>query len=90
MIREILLDEGYSNIISAKNKREALQKFYEAKPDMLIFGYHAARRRRFFTSRRNTEKLRCSRSFSYLPKTPWMTKYYGFSLGADDYLTKTL
>jgi DNA-binding response OmpR family regulator len=36
MIREILLDEGYSNIMSAKSKREALEKFYEAKPDMLI------------------------------------------------------
>ena len=87
MIREILLDEGYSNIMSAKSKREALEKFYEAKPDMLILDIMLPDGDGFSL----LEEIRKSSDVPALflsAKDAMDDQYHGFSLGADDYLTK--
>lgn len=87
MIREILMDEGYSNIISATSKREALQKFYEAEPDMLILDIMLPDGDGFSL----LEEVRRSSDVPALflsAKDAMDDQYHGFSLGADDYLTK--
>lgn len=87
LLETILQEEGYTSIEKAKTMREALSKFYEFHPHVVILDI-------MLPDGNGFEFLRKIRKTSDAPvlflsaKDAMDDQYHGFSLGADDYLTK--
>lgn len=87
LLQTILQEEGYTNIVKAKNMGEALNSFYEFKPDIIILDI-------MLPDGDGFQFLSKIRKLSDVPvlflsaKDAMNDQYQGFSLGADDYITK--
>lgn len=87
LLQTILHEEGYFNIDTAKTMNEALDKFRKIEPNVIILDIMLPDGNGFeFLS-----KIRKSSDVPVLflsAKDAMNDQYHGFSLGADDYLTK--
>ncbi|NLY46084.1 MAG: response regulator transcription factor [Tissierella sp.] len=87
LLQTILYEDGYSNIKKAKTMDEALNAFYEFEPDGIILDI-------MLPDGDGFQLLSNIRKSSDIPvlflsaKDAMDDQYHGFSLGADDYLTK--
>jgi len=87
LLETILQEEGYTNIAKAKTMSEALNRFYDFKPDVIILDI-------MLPDGDGFQFLSTIRKLSDIPvlflsaKDAMDDQYHGFSLGADDYLTK--
>lgn len=87
LLETILQEEGYTNIAKAKTMSEALNRFYDFKPDVIILDI-------MLPDGDGFQFLSKIRKLSDIPvlflsaKDAMDDQYHGFSLGADDYLTK--
>lgn len=87
LLQTILLEDGYSNIKTAKTMNEALDMFYEFKPDIVILDI-------MLPDGSGFQILNEMRKSSDIPvlflsaKDAMDDQYYGFTLGADDYIVK--
>lgn len=87
LLETILQEDGYTNIVKAKTMNEALNRFYDFKPDIIILDI-------MLPDGDGFQFLSKIRKLSDIPvlflsaKDAMDDQYRGFSLGADDYLTK--
>ena len=87
LLHTILEEDGYINIEKAKTMHEALNKFQQCKPDVIILDIMLPDGDGFLF----LSEIRKSSDVPVLflsAKDAMNDQYRGFSLGADDYVTK--
>ncbi|HET6232344.1 MAG TPA: ATP-binding protein [Longimicrobiaceae bacterium] len=93
LLQEVLADEGYENVVCTQDPRDALERFADLAPDLLLLDLHMPHMDGFEVMRRLRETHAGGGYFPILVLTADITaqvKLRALAGGASDFLTKPL